>query len=89
MSCGNCTEVFCNAFAPVSQVKIYKNYGFYGNTEIICAAVRTPKQIVDCARAGADIVTAGLDVYKDSMKHAYTTQGIGTFTNAWDNTVTE
>ena len=70
-------------------VDIYKNYGFYGKTEIICAAVRTPKQMVDCAVAGADIVTAGLDVYRDSMKHAYTTQGIGTFIDAWDNTATE
>ena len=69
-------------------VDIYKNYGFYGKTEIICAAVRTPKQMVDCAVAGADIVTAGLEVYRDSMKHAYTTQGIGTFIDAWDNTVT-
>ena len=67
-------------------VEIYKNYGFYGKTEIICAAVRTPKQFVDCAVAGADIVTAGLDVYKDSMKHAFTTQGISTFIDAWDNT---
>ncbi len=70
-------------------VEIYKNYGFYGKTEIICAAIRTPKQITDCAVAGADIVTTGLEVYKDSMKHAYTTQGIGTFVNAWDNTATE
>ena len=70
-------------------VEIYKNYGFYGKTEIICAAVRTPKQMVDCAVAGADIVTAGLEVYRDSMKHAYTTQGIGTFIDAWDNTATE
>lgn len=70
-------------------VEIYKNYGFYGKTEIICAAVRTPKQMTDCAVAGADIVTAGLAVYQDSMKHAYTTQGIGTFIDAWDNTVTE
>ena len=67
-------------------VEIYKNYGYHGKTEIICAAVRTPKQIVDCAVAGADIVTAGLDVYKDCMRHAYTTQGIGTFINAWDHT---
>lgn len=67
-------------------VTIYKNYGYYGKTEIICAAVRTPKQIVDCAVAGADIVTAGLDVYRDSMAHAYTAQGIGTFTDAWDRT---
>lgn len=67
-------------------VNIYKNYGWFGKTEIICAAVRTPKQIVDCAVAGADIVTAGLAVYKDSMHHAYTTQGIGTFQDAWDHT---
>ena len=67
-------------------VTIYKNYGYYGKTEIICAAVRTPKQIVDCAVAGADIVTAGLDVYRDSMAHAYTAQGIGTFIDAWDRT---
>lgn len=67
-------------------VEIYKNYGYYGNTQIICAALRTPKQIVDCAVAGADIVTCGLDVYKDAMKHAYTRQGIETFCEAWDNT---
>ncbi len=70
-------------------VDIYKNYGFYGKTQIICAAVRTPKQMVDCALAGADIVTAGLGVYQDSMKHAYTTQGLGTFIDAWDHTITE
>lgn len=70
-------------------VTIYKNYGYYGNTQIICAAIRTPKQIADCAVAGADIVTTGLAVYQDCMEHAYTTQGIGTFCNAWDNTVTE
>lgn len=69
--------------------KIYENYGFLGKTEIICAALRTPKQIVDCAIAGADIVTTGLEVYLDSFKHAYTNQGLGTFIQAWDNTITE
>lgn len=78
----------CRAYIS-NIVEIYKNYGFYGKTEIICAAIRTPKQIVDCAVAGADIVTAGLEVYKDSMKHAFTTQGIGTFVDAWDHTATE
>ncbi|MGN8817986.1 transaldolase family protein [Oribacterium sp. HCP28S3_H8] len=67
-------------------VTIYKNYGFYGKTQIICAAIRSPKQIVDCAVAGADIVTAGLAVYKSAQHHAYTTQGLETFCNAWDNT---
>ncbi len=70
-------------------VDIYANYGFLGKTQIICAAIRTPKQIADCAVAGADIVTCGLAVYQDMMKHAYTTQGLGIFCDAWDNTVTE
>ena len=67
-------------------VRIYQNYGYYGKTQIICAAVRTGKQIVDCAVAGADIVTAGLAVYLDSMAHPYTRQGMDTFRKAWDNT---
>lgn len=75
----------CRAYIE-DIVQIYRNYGFYGKTEIICAAVRTAKQIVDCARAGADIVTAGLEVYRDSMKHAFTRQGIETFRDAWDHT---
>lgn len=78
----------CKAYIE-AIVNIYKNYGFYGKTEIICAALRTPKQIVDCALAGADIVTTSLDVYKDTMNHAYTRQGLDVFTNAWDNTITE
>lgn len=78
----------CRAYIK-NLVQIYKNYGFYGKTQIICAAIRTPKQITDCAAAGADIVTTGLGVYQDSMKHAYTDQGIKTFIDAWDQTVTE
>ena len=78
----------CRAYIK-DIVEIYKNYGFYGRTEIICAAIRTPKQIVDCAVAGADIITTGLAVYKDSIRHAYTNQGLDTFRGAWDNTVTE
>ena len=67
-------------------VKIYKNYGFYGKTEIICAAVRNGKQIVDCAVSGADIVTAGLQVYKDSFYHPFTDYGLEKFQAAWDKT---
>lgn len=68
-------------------VDIYTNYGY--ETEIICAAVRNGKQFVDCAVAGADIVTAGLQVYKDSMYHPFTDYGIAKFQGAWDKTVTE
>ena len=70
-------------------VKIYKNYGYYGKTEIICAAVRNGKQIVDCAVSGADIVTAGLAVYKEAFYHPFTDYGLEKFQNAWDKTITE
>ena len=67
-------------------VTAYRNYGWYGKTQIIAAAVRSPKQIADCAVAGTDIVTAGLAVFKEARNHAYTAQGIQIFTDAWDNT---
>jgi len=65
-------------------VDIYKNYGF--KTEIIVAALRNGKQIKDAAVAGADIVTCGLQVYKDALEHPFTTYGLGVFRNAWDET---
>lgn len=47
------------------------------------------KQIVDYACAGADIVTCGLQVYKDSFEHPFTSYGLGVFRDAWDSTVKE
>ena len=66
-------------------VEAYRNYDY--KTEIIVAAVRNGRQIGDFAVAGADIVTAGLDVYKKSFEHPFTGHGLGIFREAWDNTV--
>jgi transaldolase len=65
-------------------VTLRDNYGF--DTEIIVAAVRNARQIVDCALAGADIVTAGLSVYQEGFHHPYTREGIEKFTQFWDAT---
>jgi transaldolase len=59
---------------------------FFYPTEIIVAAVRNARQIVDAAVAGADIVTAGLPVYQDGFAHPYTQDGIQKFINFWDKT---
>lgn len=68
-------------------INIYKTYGF--DTEIIVAAVRNGKQIADFASMGADIVTCGLDVYRASFEHPFTTYGLQIFQDAWDNTAKE
>lgn len=65
-------------------VIIRDNFGF--ETEIIVAAVRNARQIVDAAVVGADIVTAGLPVYKAGFDHPYTQKGIQTFIDYWDQT---
>jgi transaldolase len=68
-------------------VAIKENYGF--DTEIIVAAVRNGRQIVNAAVAGADIVTAGLAVYQEAVYHPYTRDGIEKFSSFWDKTLYE
>jgi transaldolase len=65
-------------------VMMYRNYDF--ETEIIIAAVRNGKQIVEAAVIGADIVTAGFDVYKSSFEHPFTDKGLKIFQDSWDET---
>ena len=63
-------------------VAIRDNYGFA--SEIIVAAVRNGRQIINSAVAAADIVTAGLEVYQEAFEHPYTQDGIRRFTKFWD-----
>ena len=63
---------------------IRNNYGF--ETEIIVAAARNARQIVNSAVSGADIVTAGMPVFKDAFDHPYTDVGLGKFQDFWDET---
>jgi transaldolase len=65
-------------------VTIRDNYDF--DSEIIVAAVRNARQIVDAAVMGADIVTAGLSVYQEGFQHPFTQEGIQKFTQFWDKT---
>lgn len=65
-------------------VEIRDNFGF--PTQVLVAAVRNGRQIVDAAVMGADIVTAGLSVYKTAVAHPYTDDGIQKFISFWDQT---
>ena len=58
-------------------VQIFDNYDL--DTEIICASVRNPIHVIDCALAGADIATVPNKVIEQMTKHPLTDQGIEKF----------
>ena len=49
------------------------------STQIICASVRNPMQIVECAKYGADIATVPFKGFMQMMCHPLTDQGIEKF----------
>ena len=60
-------------------VGIFSNYDI--QTEIICASVRNPIHITDCALAGADIATVPYKVIEQMVHHPLTDEGIVKFQN--------
>jgi len=56
---------------------VYDNYCF--QTEILAASIRTVNHILDCARIGADVVTAPPTVIRSLANHPLTDQGLATF----------
>ena len=58
-------------------VGIFSNYDI--QTEIICASVRNPIHITDCALAGADIATVPYKVIEQMVHHSLTYAGIEKF----------
>lgn len=49
------------------------------STEIICASVRHPIHIIECAKSGADIATVPYKVLMSMLKHPLTDSGIEKF----------
>ena len=56
---------------------IFANYDI--TTEIICASIRNPIHITDCALAGADIATVPYKVIEQMVHHPLTDAGIAKF----------
>jgi transaldolase len=66
----------------VREIKtIYENYGY--KTEIIVAAVRHPRHVLEAALCGADICTMAFEVIKQMYQHPLTDLGIEQFLNDW------
>lgn len=56
---------------------IYDNYGF--ETEILAASIRTVNHVQDCARIGADVMTAPPEVIRKLATHPLTDKGLEAF----------
>ena len=61
--------------------EIFEIFGI--ETEIIAASIRTPKDVTECAKAGADIATIPYAVLKKMFKHPLTDKGIQQFKDDW------
>lgn len=57
--------------------EIYDNYDF--KTEILAASIRTVNHISECAKIGADVVTAPPNVFQSMVKHPLTDKGLDAF----------
>ncbi len=56
---------------------IFDNYGY--ETQILAASIRGPLHIVNCAKLGADVITAPLAAIIGLLKHPLTDSGLATF----------
>jgi len=63
---------------------IYDNYDF--RTEILAASIRTVGHVQECARIGADVMTAPPAVIKKLASHPLTDAGLAQFMADWDKT---
>ncbi|HAF41510.1 MAG TPA: fructose-6-phosphate aldolase [Sphingobium sp.] len=63
---------------------IYDNYAF--KTEILAASLRHPIHVLDCAKIGADVITAPPAVIKMLSKHVLTDKGLEGFAADWAKT---
>lgn len=57
--------------------EIYDNFGY--ETEILAASIRTVNHISECAKIGADVMTAPPAVIKSMINHPLTDKGLDAF----------
>jgi transaldolase len=75
---GRLDDVGEDSMQLIKDIKlIFQNYNF--KTEIICASIRSPLHVVNCAKAGADIATVPYKIIMDMFHHPLTDIGIERF----------
>ena len=64
--------------------QVYDNYDF--RTQVLAASIRSANHVAECARIGADVITAPPAVIKSLASHVLTDRGIDLFNADWART---
>ncbi|ATA73421.1 MULTISPECIES: fructose-6-phosphate aldolase [Capnocytophaga] len=75
---GRLDDISSDGLTLIEDIRlIYDNYGF--ETEILAASVRHMMHIMQCAKIGADVITAPLSAIVGLLKHPLTDSGLAQF----------
>ena len=75
---GRLDDICTDGLELISDIKkIYTNYDY--KTEILAASVRQTMHIINCAKIGADVVTAPLSAIVGLLQHPLTDIGLAKF----------
>lgn len=62
-------------------VEVYRTQGY--RTLVLAASLRSPQHVVDVAKAGADVATMPVAVFRAMIKHPLTDVGLKRFLDDW------
>ena len=75
---GRLDDISTDGLNLIDEIRlVYDNYGY--ETEILAASVRHTMHIVECAKLGADVITAPLNAIEGLLKHPLTDIGLAKF----------
>ncbi|GGI25860.1 fructose-6-phosphate aldolase [Pedobacter mendelii] len=75
---GRLDDISSDGLVLIEDIRtIFDNYGY--ETQILAASIRGPLHIVNCAKLGADVITAPLAAIIGLLKHPLTDSGLATF----------
>ena len=75
---GRLDDISADGLSLIEEIRlIYDNYNF--ETQILAASVRHTMHILDCAKIGADVITAPLSAITGLLKHPLTDSGLAQF----------
>lgn len=75
---GRLDDINLDGLQLIEDIRVvYDNYGF--DTQILAASIRTANHIADCAKIGADVITAPPAVIKSMASHVLTDNGLDAF----------